>query len=79
MQRLSVAGPVIYELADAAGLLSTANVWINSELLTFGDIIRFSCGSDGPSTCGYPNNGISATATTLRLCATLLQTRAPLP
>ena len=54
------AGPVIYELADAAGLLSAANVWINTELITWGDIVRL---SDG----GYPNNGISQAASLMRL------------
>jgi hypothetical protein len=54
------SGPVLYELADAAGLLSTSNVWIGSGLQRWGDIVRT---SPGP----YPNNGISAEATISRL------------
>ena len=55
-----ISGPVLYELADAAGLLSTSNVWIGSGLQRWGDIVRT---SPGP----YPNNGISAEATISRL------------
>lgn len=45
------SGPPFYKLADDAGLLSTANVWINSEFITWGDILRL---SPGP----FPNHGI---------------------
>jgi hypothetical protein len=54
------AGPVFYELADAAGLLAPSNVWINSAILRWGDIVRR---SPGP----YPNHGISAETSLARL------------
>ncbi len=45
------SAPPFFKLADAAGLLSPNNVWINSELVTWGDTLRI---SQGP----YPNHGI---------------------
>ncbi len=45
------SAPAFYKLADDAGLLSPSNVWINSELITWGDILRL---SPGP----FPNNGM---------------------
>ena len=41
------AGPVVYALAEAHGMLADKYVWVNHELMTWGDIVRLS-GSQSP-------------------------------